>query len=299
MKKHYTLLFLLLLFSSSLIYAQDLDDLLSNLPTEETPNYIFGTFKGTTIINGQSVEIPGTNDLNFKISHRFGAINLGIYEFFGIDQATSRFAFEYGLSENLSLSLGRSAYEKTYDGGVKYRFLRQQTGIKNIPVSATFYSAAYANTLKWQDPLRENLFSSRLSYAAQVLVARKFGQKMSLQLSPSYIHKNLVPAPEDQNNIFACGIGGRFKIAKKLSLNGEYFYVLPGKTADDFVNSLSFGIDIETGGHVFQLQFTNSKAMFERGFITETNGEWLKGDIYFGFNIFRVFPMGKSRKNIY
>jgi hypothetical protein len=279
--------------------AQDVDQLLAELMKDTTPNYTYGTFKGTTIINGQSVEIPGAGDLNFKISHRFGALNLGLYELFGLDQATTRFGFEYGLWENASLSIGRNSFEKTYDGAVKVRLLRQQTGSRNIPLSVTVYSTAFVNSLKWDIPERENLFSSRLSYATQILLARKFSQKFSLQLSPSYVHKNLVPTPEDQNNIFAMGIGGRYKIARKVSMNAEYFYLLPGKTAEDYVNSLSAGFDIETGGHVFQLQITNSQAMFEKGFVSETTGEWLKGDIYFGFNIFRVFPIRKERKNIY
>jgi len=282
-----------------ILHAQDLDQILNELPQDSTPTYTFGTFKGTTIINGQSTEVPGKSDLNFVISHRFGAVNQGIYNFFGIDQATTRFGFEYGIMDIASLSIGRNGFEKTYDGAIKLKILRQQTGIRNIPVSVSVYSSIFVNTLKWENPTRENLLSSRLSYASQLLIARKFSQKLSLQLSPSFVHKNLVPLPEDQNNIFALGFGGRYKLSRKISLNGEYFYLIPGETADNYINSLSFGLDIETGGHVFQLQFTNSQAMFARGFITETDGEWLDGDIYFGFNIYRVFPPFKKRKNIY
>ncbi|MEX2369653.1 MAG: DUF5777 family beta-barrel protein [Bacteroidales bacterium] len=291
--------YLLCLAIAGQLHAQNLDSLLNSLSEYSAPQYTFGTFKGTTIINGQSVEIPENGDLNFKISHRFGAVKLGVYELFGIDQATTRFGFEYGIGDMAALSLGRSSYEKTFDGGLKIRLLRQQTGTTNMPVSVGIYSAAYIKTLKWEDPDRENLFSSRLSYATQLLIARKFSQKLSLQLTPSYVHKNLVPAPEDQNNIFATGIGGRYKISRKISVNGEYYYLFPGKTADDYVNSLSLGFDIETGGHVFQLQFTNSKSMIARGFIAETTGEWLDGFIYFGFNISRVFNLGENRKNIY
>jgi len=279
--------------------AQDLDSLLNSLDDRDTPKYVFGTFKGTTIINGQSVELPQSGDLNFTISHRFGAVNLGIYEFFGIDQATTRFGFDYGLGDHLSLSLGRSSFEKTYDGGVKLKLLRQQSGHRTIPVTVSVYTAAFVETLRWQDPERDNLFSSRLSYATQLLIARKFGQKLSLQLSPSFVHINLVPLPEDQNNIFATGIGGRYKLTRKVSVNAEYFYLFPGETAEDYINSLSVGFDIETGGHVFQLHVTNSRSMVARGFIAETTGEWLNGDIYFGFNILRVFRLDARRKNIY
>ncbi|MCB8994925.1 MAG: hypothetical protein H6538_04885 [Bacteroidales bacterium] len=299
MNKFFTLSTIIFLLCGKLAFSQDLDEILAGISQDSTATYTLGTFKGTTVINGQSIEVPGAGDLHFIISHRFGAINSGIYDFFGIDQATTRFGFEYGIKNIASLSIGRNGFNKTYDGGIKVRLLRQQTGIKSIPVSLSVFVGSYVNTLKWDDPSRENLFSSRLSYATQLLIARKFSQKLSIQLSPSYIHKNLVPLPEDQNNIFAMGLGGRYKISRKISVNAEYFYLLPGKTADDFMNSLSFGVDMETGGHVFQLQFTNSQQMFAPGFITETSGEWTAGDIYFGFNIYRVFPGKKRARNIY
>jgi hypothetical protein len=281
------------------LLAQDLDAIVNGLSEDTTPTYTYGTFKGTSIINGQSVEVPGESDLHFVVNHRFGALNQGIYDFFGVDQATTRFGFEYGLKNIASVSIGRNGIEKTYDTGVKIRLLRQQTGLKNIPFSLSVYSAVYVKTLKWEYPDQNNLFSSRLSYATQILIARKFNQKFSAQISPTYIHKNLVPLPKDQNNIYAIGFGGRYKLSRKISVNGEYFYLLPGETANNFVNSLSFGLDLETGGHVFQLQFTNSQAMFARGFVTETTGEWSGGDIYFGFNLYRVFPHNKKGKNIY
>lgn len=290
------LLFLLNIHSG---FCQDLDELVNDLAPEGPQEYVMGTFKGTTIINGQSVEIAGNRDINFKISHRFGQINQGIYNFFGIDQASSRFGFEYGIADILSLSIGRNSFEKTYDGGIKVRILRQEVTKSGVPVSMSFYTSVFVKTLKWDFPERDNLFSSRLSYNTQLLVARKFNQRLSLQISPTFIHKNLVPTPEDQNNIFAAGLGGRYKITRKISINAEYFYLLPGKTADDFVNSLSLGFDVETGGHVFQLQLTNSRAMFERGFITENTGGWGDGDIFLGFNLYRVFTASEKQKNIY
>jgi hypothetical protein len=299
MKRIFFLIGLSLFIFKSNLNAQDLDQILGELSQDTTPTYVFGTFKGTTVINGQSVEVPGNSDLNLEISHRFGSVNKGLYNFFGIDQATTRFGFEYGIKNIASLSLGRSGFNKTYDGAVKLRLFRQQTGIKNVPVSISLYEGVYLKSLKWEDPSRDNLFSSRISYASQILIARKFNQSLSLQISPTYIHKNLVPLPEDQNNIFAIGIGGRYKLNRKISVNGEYFYTLPGETADDFVNSMSFGFDFETGGHIFQLQLTNSQAMFAPGFVSETSGEWRNGDIYIGFNLYRVFPMNKNSKNIF
>lgn len=286
----------LFLLSCSMLYPQDLDQLLGSLTENDTPDYVQGTFKGTTIVNGQSSEIPGKSDFLFSISHRFGAINQGIYTLFGIDQGTTRLGFEYGLKDILGLSIGRSTYEKTYDGAVKIKVLKQQSGPKNIPVTISVYQAVFIKTLKWEEPDRENLFSSRLSYATQVLVARKFNKNLSLQVTPSYIHRNLVPTPEDQNNIFSVGFGGRYKLTKRFSLNGEYYWLLPGKTADDYANSLGLGFDIEAAGHVFQIMATNSQLMFPAGFITRTEGKWSEGDIYLGFNIYRVFSTARKNK---
>jgi hypothetical protein len=296
MKKIFTLLLILLFVQFS--YGQDLDQLLNELSDDKTPTYIYGTFKGTTIINGQSIEVPGQSDLRFIISHRFGEINQGIYTLFGLDQGTTRLGFEYGLNDYLSISIGRNNMDKIYDGGIKLMLIRQQTGLRNIPVTLSLFSSYYVKTLKWEVPDRDNLFSSRISYVNQILIARKFNQKFSFQISPTYIHKNLVPAPEDQNNIFAVGMGARYKLGRKFSLNGEYFYLLPGKTADDFINNMSVGFDIESAGHVFQIQATNSQAMYARGFITETTGSWDKGNIYLGFNIYRVFALNKRNRNI-
>lgn len=288
----------LLLFFCLFQYSsgQDLDQILKELSDDNKPNYTYGTFKGTTIINGQSIEVPGESDLRFIISHRFGEIKNGLYDFFGLDQGTTRIGFEYGIKDIASVSVGRNNIDKIYDAGIKLILLRQQTGQKNVPVSVSFYTSAYINSLKWDNPERKNLFSSRLSYMSQVLIARKFNQKFSLQITPSFVHKNLVPLPEDQNNIFAIGTGARYKLGRKFSLNGEYYYLLPGKTADDFINNLSLGFDIEAAGHVFQIHATNSQAMFARGFITETTGSWQKGNIYLGFNIYRVFPIKKKEK---
>ncbi len=297
MKNIFTIAIMSLIFVNPGLFAQDLDEILKGLSDDKTPDYTYGTFKGTTIINGQSVEVTGKTELQFFVSHRFGQINQGIYTFFGLDQGTTRFGFEHGITDRISVSIARNNIDKIYDGGLKIVAIRQQTGIRNIPVTISAYTSVFVKTIKWEIPERENLFSSRISYVSQLLIARKFNNKFSLQISPSFIHKNLVPTPEDQNNIFSVGMGGRYKLGKKYSLNGEYFYVLPGKTADDYSNSLSFGFDIEAAGHVFQVHVTNSQPMFSRGFITETLGEWAEGDVYLGFNIYRVFPHKKKVKN--
>lgn len=271
--------------------AQDLLDLLGE--DEPTTEFTYATFKTTRIINGHSVENPADGVLLFMISHRFGKLNSGAYDFFGLDQATIRLGFEYGIGERLSVGIGRSSYQKAYDGFVKYKILRQSSGDRTMPLTMTWFSSMDLFSLKWQDTERKNYFSSRLSFVHQLLLARKFSDKFSLQVSPTFIHKNLVLTDADDNDTFAMGVGGRLKLTQRVSVNAEYFYLMPGSVADNFVNPLSIGFDIETGGHVFQLHFTNTQPMFERGFITETRGKWTNGDIYFGFNLSRVFTIKK------
>jgi hypothetical protein len=277
------------------IFAQD--DLM-NLLNESTPkeiNYTTATFKSTRIMNGHSVEKMPPGQLDVRISHRFGRINTGAYEFFGLDQANMHFSLEYGFFKWMMLGVGRGSYEKTFDGFAKFTLLRQSSGAKVMPVSLSLFSSVALKSVKWPDQTRTNYFSSRLSYVGQVLVARKISQGFSVQLTPSYVHRNLVATELDPNDLFAIGAGGRMKLTKRISLNAEYYYLANPKTymSQQVYNPLSVGVDIETGGHVFQLLFTNSLAMIEKGFIGETTGSWLKGDIHFGFNLSRVFTLQK------
>jgi opacity protein-like surface antigen len=274
-------------------YAQDLMDILGD--DKPKTEYTYATFKAIRIVNGQSVENPASGVLLFMVSHHFGKLNSGAYNFFGLDQSTIRLGLDYGINDFLSVGVGRSSWEKTYDASFKLKILRQSSGDRNMPVSLSLYSSIALNSLKFQDPTRKNYFTSRLAFTNQLLIARKFTNSLSLQLSPTIVHKNLVATAAEQNDIFAVGFGGRYKLTKRLSLNAEYFYLLPGNTADNFQNSFSVGFDIETGGHVFQLHFTNTQPMFDRAFITETTGKWKKGDIFFGFNISRVFTIKKPK----
>ena len=274
--------------------AQSLEDLLKQKLLEpDKTEYTQATFKSSRIINGQSIENPEKNDLFFVIGHRFGLINSGFYDFFGLDLSSTRLGLEYGITKRLSVGAGRSTLQKTFDGHLKFKILRQSTGKKTMPVSVSIFSSADVKTLNPADPAISYAFSNRLSYVTQLLAARKMGPKFSLQLSPTFIHKNLVPGQVDPNNIFAMGSGARLKLSNRVTLNVEYYRLLTGQTAENFENSLSVGFDIETGGHVFQLHVTNSRSMIERGFISETSGNWLDGDIHFGFNIIRVFGLGR------
>jgi Membrane bound beta barrel domain (DUF5777) len=298
-KKYY--LFLFLFAQVMFLQAQevDLDKMLEDEQKKEQKNKIQfkeATFKTTRIIHGHSIENTAPGILDLKISHRFGQLNGGLYEFFGLDNASMRWGFDYGLTPKLTIGFGRSTYQKQYDVFFKYKLLRQSTGKVNMPVSLSLMSTAMIQTLKWPDPNRDNYFSSRLYYAYQLLLARKFSENTSLQLMPTVVHYNLVPKASDPNDIIALGIGGRQKISKRVSINFEYYYQLPDYKLDGTTNSLSVGFDIETGGHVFQLHFTNSPGMTERIFVSETYGRWDKGDILFGFNVSRVFSFKKKNK---
>jgi hypothetical protein len=287
--------FLLFLIPSGLMAQDDLMNLLNDNTQKET-NFTTATFKSTRIMNGHSIERMPGRQLDVRISHRFGRINSGAYEFFGLDQANMHLSIEYGLVNWLMVGVGRGNYEKTFDGFTKFSLLRQSTGAKAMPVSLSLFSSVALKSLKWTDPARANYFSSRLSYVGQVLIARKFNQSFSLQITPSYVHRNLVATELDPNDLYAVGAGGRMKLTKRISLNAEYFYLANPKSymSQKVYDPLSIGVDIETGGHVFQFIFTNSVAMIEKGFIGETTGSWLKGDIHFGFNISRVFSFKKN-----
>jgi len=286
-----------ILFFLSFVQLQAQDDLLDllNADTETEKEFVSATFKGTRIVNTQSIEMVAPGVLLFMIQHRFGTINQGAYELFGLDQATIRLGFDYGITPWLSVGFGRNSLQKTYDFNAKARILQQTLNSNKNPVSIAYVASGFINSLRWAEPERDNLFTSRLSYAHQIIIARKFSSSFSAQIAPILIHKNLVDTRERDNQNYGIALGARQKITKRVSINVDYIYTLPRSIPDDFKNSLSLGFDIETGGHVFQLHVTNSRGMFERSFVSETPGSWEKGDIYFGFNISRVFTLKKDK----
>ena len=284
--------FLFFLIFSGAFAQQDLMDMLKD-KTSEDINYTTATFKSTRIMNGHSVEKMPPGQLDFRISHRFGELNTGPYEFFGLDQSSIHFGLEYGIFKWLMAGIGRGTYEKTFDGFCKFTILRQSEGARVMPVSVSALSSVAVTSAKWPDPGRTNYFSSRLSFVQQLLIARKLNQSFSVQISPTFVHRNLVSTELDHNDLYAIGAGGRMKLTKRISFNAEYYYMVnrPPYSSQTVYDPLSVGFDIETGGHVFQLIFTNSLAMIEKGFIGETSGSWAKGNIHFGFNISRVFTL--------
>lgn len=288
-------LMMMLTCSTTVLYAQD--DLLSELSKQDSMVTVpvSATFKSTRVVNGHSVETMKKKHLDFRISHRFGRLNSGAYQFFGLDQATMRMGFEYGITDDFMIGVGRSTSQKVYDFFGKLKVLKQSEGARNIPVSITLFGGTGVATIN-----KELEFQDKLYYSAQVLIARKFGERLSLQLSPTFLHRNKPEVLGDEKVLLALGIGGRFKLSKRVSLNGEYFYTAREKNTvtAPYYDSMSFGVDIETGGHVFQLHFTNSLGMIEKQFIGETAGTWGKGDIHYGFNLSRTFSFDKKNKKV-
>jgi hypothetical protein len=279
MKKLILLLFLFPL----LTYSQD--DLLSGVDTPITKEKVTSAFKALKIVNLESTKLAAKGDLYFVVAHRFGSIKDGFEGFYGLDNANTQIKFIYGLTPGINISAARSEF--AYDFATKYMLLPQ---IKDgFPVTiAGFNSLSINNTLK--ESLYPKLeFENRLTYVAQLLISRKFSEKLSLEIVPSFFHENFVLDPQQNNSQYAIGFGGRYKFAKRWSLNMDYAAHLNRASNSIYKNPLSIGFDLETGGHVFQMHFTSSQAIDEAGYLGRTTGDWTKGDVFFGFNLARVF----------
>ena len=295
MKKN--ILFIAMLLMVNFAWAQD--DLLDMLKAENTVSSpVLATFKGTRIITGQSNENIAKKHLNFLILHRFGELkdDAWYYSLLGIDEATVRIAFDYGITDKLMVGVGRSSKTKVYDFSVKYKIAQQKIGgNKNFPLAISYYGNMGLNSTTFTEPTRENYFTSRLSFCNQLIIARKINPSISIQITPTFVHRNLVNKTSDPNDVIALGLGGSFKITRSTRLNVEYYPRLTGRdelipnTTNKFEDYLAVGFDIETGGHVFQLMFSNSMYMYEQGFVAQTTGKWSDFGIRLGFNLSRTF----------
>lgn len=292
-KALFTLLLALVAFGK----MQAQDDLLSLIGEPDAPhNFATAAFKGTRLINFHTLEVPGKRTLDFRIAHRFGSFNSGWYDFFGLDGGASiRLGLEYSYDGRFAFGIGRTSTEKTFDGFVKYRLLRQ--GDKAKPwVSVTLFSGMYYTNLR--DPNKEiNGFdkyertSNRLSYAHQVIIGRKFTDNFSLQIAPTVVHANLVDRFSDKNDAFILAGAARYKFTKRMAITAEYGWRFREYTRTKYYDSLGLGIDVETGGHVFQIHVTNSLGLTENQFLTRTTSKWGDAGIRLGFNISRVFTI--------
>lgn len=294
--RHQIELTVLIILSMTInLFAQD--DLLKELEQSETKTkeYTYATFKGTRVVNGHSVQTKGAGELEFIITHRFGRLNSGAYNFWGLDDAYIRIGLEYGITDRLGIGIGRNSYYKIIDGYLKYNLLRQSSDTNSLPVTVTAFASTGIQTYPQaaDDPTLD--FTDRFTYTYQLLIARKFNTKFSLQIAPTVVHSNRVDQTILNNDQYAIGMAGRYKLTRSLSFNAEYYYRINRHPNTPYYNSLGLGFDIETGGHVFQLIFSNTQGMVERTFINETAGNFFKGDVHFGFNITRTFQLKKER----
>jgi hypothetical protein len=290
------ILLALALLLNQLIFAQG--DLLSLVEKkdEKKKEYITNAFKSTRVINGHSMEFVGKGVMDVRILHRFGPVNSGFNNLFGLDQANMRFGFDYGVLKSLMVGIGRSNVGKEWDGYIKFRPIWQaEGGTWPWPVSVVIVTGGTITTAPWADPNRKNFFTSRMAFYNEVIIGRKFSERFSLQVSPLLVHRNIVALATDKNNIYAVGIGARFKLSRRTAFVVDYHYIASGLDKTVYKDPLSVGFDIETGGHVFQLHFSNATGMNEKAFITNTTNQWGKGEIRFGFNLSRVFTVAKSQ----
>jgi len=274
--------------------AQDLLSLVEkNEPNKK--DHVTNAFKSSRVLNGHSMEFIGKGELDVRILHRFGEINSGPNNLFGLDQANMRMGFDYGLLNSLTIGVGRSNVGKELDGFIKFRPVWQSTGPGSFPFSIVLVSGITAHTQPWTDTANKNYLSNRMAFYHEIIIGRKFSEHFSLQVSPVFVHRNLVALASEENDVYALGIGARMKLSKRVALVADYHYIAKGLDKKVYKDPFSVGFDIETGGHVFQLLFTNATGMNEKSFITNTTSNWGKGSIRFGFNLSRIFTIRKKR----
>lgn len=297
MKKIIPFLFFLVLSFQAILAQQDTTDMLSMIGEPTAPHsFATATFKGTRLINFHTLEVPGERTLDFRIAHRFGTFNQGAYNFWGIDGGASiRLSLEYSYDGRLCLGIGRSSVDKAFDGFAKYRLLRQgENG--GSPLSLTLFTGAYLVSLKDANDGLTNIdkyakFSNRLSYCHQIIVGRKFNDDFSLQIAPTFVHYNLAEELDTKNDVVIIAAAARYKLTQRLAITTEYGWRATKYSDSDYYDSFGIGVDIETGGHVFQLMLTNSFGLLESQFYARTADKWRNNGIRLGFNISRVFTI--------
>ena len=270
------------------LFGWSQDDLLDEIDTVDVSGtYEIAAFKGLKLINLETTKMVSHKQLFFVVSHRFGSVKTGIEDFFGLDQAVTRLNFLYGISDGINIGISRSSFQKTYETSLKLRLVRQAPS--RFPLTIVWFNSVQLNGSLDEEALPGLRFEHRLGYASQLLFSRKVSRDVSLELAPTYFHDNLVALEKQDNSQFALGLGGRYKFSRRCSINVDYGLHLNRAGNSPFVNPLSVGLDIETGGHVFQLHFTNAQPMNINNFLGEATGDWRSGNVYFGFNILRVF----------
>ena len=287
------IIFFLFACSGRVLAQQDTSASLLDLVKDTIPQteYVNNAFKSTRVINGQSIEMLGTGSLDFRILHRFGPVNSGAGQFFGLDQSSVRLSFDYAPDNDLLIGIGRSTARKELDGFIKYRLLHQSKGARTMPLSLVLVAGMTCWTGPYQDQTIANYFSSRLGFFQQILLGSKISDLLTFQLSPTLIHRNIVESTSIPHDIYALGMGGRIKLTNRISVTVDWYHPFNGRSPGVTFDPLAIGFDIETGGHVFQVHLSNSVGMNERAFITETFNNWATGGIQLGFNISRIFQL--------
>ncbi len=285
-----TIALLFVVFMAGQLQAQD--DLLNQLdsikPTEKQVE--MAAFKGLQVCSMQSTKLPIKGEWYFLVSHRFGDLKEGINNFFGLDNALTRIGGIYGVANWLSVGASRHTFNKTFELSTKYMLVSQKTD--GFPISIVGYNSMDINSSKFDKEEFPNFSNTnRLAYTSQLLISRKFNESVSFEINPIWVHKNLYdaqPGTEKKDQMLIAG-GGRCKLSKRISFNLEYAYRISEPEKEMYHNPLTAGFDIETGGHVFQLVFSNSQAMNDVAYFTNGTGKWNGGSLYFGFNLYRVF----------
>jgi len=254
---------------------------------EEEVKPVKNIFQGNRFVNLQSANVASKKELQMFIQHRFGNISGGFYELFGLDQASMRLGFEYGFTKNFTFGIGRSTYLKTFDSFLKFRILTQT---ESFPLTTTITASGSVPTMKDVFPEEYNDFSKKASGNVQLHVAKSF-KWFAIQVSPGYIETGYIPIEKNSYSFFTVAAGGSVKISKKVSANVEYLYRFEDKI--DYVNPLSFSVDLDTGGHLFQILISNTQQMYDQAIITNPIGDWSKGNLFLGFNLVRGFNFNK------
>ena len=279
-------LYLLLCLIPVSLFSQN--DLLDEIDTDSTwSNYADAAFKGLKVVNFESTKLVAKKEFTFIVSHRFGSLKNGLDNFFGLDEAVTRLNFVYGITDGLNIGFSRSSFQKIYEFSLKYSLLRQKEG--GFPFTVVGFNELLVNTALDEVDLPLLEFKHRLSYVTQLLISRKFSTNLSLEIAPRFFHDNFVFIDQQDNSQFALGLGGRYKLGKRWSLNMDYGWHMNRADNSPFKNPFSIGFDLETGGHVFQMHFSNAQGMNTNTFLGQGSGDWGDGDIYFGFNLSRRF----------
>jgi hypothetical protein len=289
---------------SSGALAQDLDALMKDAQKDQF-EYTTATFKGTRIINGHSIESPAKGVLQSMFSHRFGTLEDAAYTFLGMNQASIRFGFDYGITDKLAVGVGRSSGlggttpPPTYDGYLKYKVLRQSNGGRQMPVTMSVLLSSAIDTERWPSDGIIRKGADRFAFTGQLLIARKFNETFSLQLMPTILHRNLTSSVDQANTLYGIGAGGRIKLSKRTAITAEYYFNTANALGYGYYNPIAIGYEVDTGGHIFQIMLTNSSGLIESQFLGTTTTNFFTGPrgMRIGFNFSRVFNVKKNNRS--